>query len=165
MTIEFDLSDAKSYKEYFRSIAAKNKLLAAESASPFLYGDIEIGQSEAAIWKGRKLWAWPANQARGSGQNDNYFLSREGTIWIGGPCNSEKFEDEDEYYFATERIMKQVLSRIIMDFSESRLAPGFLTSAIQRSDMNISATKFIGCELTFTFADPDGFEYNEDEWH
>lgn len=162
MTIPFNLSDAASYKAYFLAIATSNKLL---GANQYLYGDIEIGQTDAADWHGKKLWAWPAQRARGAGQNDNYFLTRDGTIWIGGPCVSEKFSDEDDFYFACEAIMKQILSKLIKDFTDAGMSTNFRGYTLQRSDMQISATKFIGCELLFSFDDPDDFEFDENDWN
>jgi hypothetical protein len=162
MTIQFDLTDAKKYKAYFKLVTEKNKLL---GLNKFMYGEIEIGQQEAASWKGRRLWAWPATRSRGSSQTDNYYLNREGTIWIGGASPSEKNDDKDEWYFECERIAKQILSRMFSDFAEAKLATSFSSYTLTRQDMTIGATTFIGCELVFTFADPDGLEYNADDWN
>lgn len=161
MTIEFDLSDAESYKLYWETIATKNKLLGADK---YLYGDMEIGQHEAARWKGRKLWAWPATRLRGSLPPDNYFFNREGTVWIGGPSPA-KFEEQDTYYFECEKLAKQVLSKVLADYTDAKLAINFITVVLDRSDMIIGATKFIGCEIMFTFSDPNDLEYDENDWN
>ncbi len=52
--IQFDLTDSDSYYDYFLDICTRNKKL---GASQFLFGDIEVGQNDAAVWKGKKLWA------------------------------------------------------------------------------------------------------------
>lgn len=162
MTIVFNLSDAAKYKTYFQALATQNKLL---GATKYLYGDLEIGQSDAADWVGKKLWAWPATRARGSSEHDNNYFTREGTIWIGGPCTSELFAEEDTFYFECESLMKQIVSRILRDLTESVLSTRLSTYTMQRSDMTIGATKFIGCELLFSFDDPDDLEYDENDWN
>jgi len=159
MTILFDLSDAASYEAYFLAIANKRV-----GENQYLYGDIEIGIEDSADWKGKKLWAWPTVRARGAGENDNYYLTREGTIWLGGPCTSEKHADEHTWYFDCEAEMKKILSKLIFDFTESKLSTRVSGYTLQRSDMTIGSTKFIGCELIFTFDDPDNLEYDETDW-
>lgn len=157
--IAFNLTDAESYKAYFAAVAASNKLV-----DNYLHGQIEVAQEEASVWQGTYLWAWPAERANGSGQNDNYFFTREGTIWIGGPCASELHADQDTFYFNMEKIAKQVVSKLIRDFTQAGIVTNFLSYKLQRADMKLSATDMIGCELTFTFADPDDLEYNENDW-
>lgn len=159
--IVFDLTDYLSYKAYWQQIASTNKLIGNAN---YLFGEVEVGQNEASEWKGKKLWAWPSVRGRGSDPGDNLSLTREGSIWVGGPCDSDKFADEDTYYAACEAIMKQILSKLNKDQADQLLATQFNAYVMQRSDMDLSGTKFIGCELTFTYSDYDGFEYDPNDW-
>jgi hypothetical protein len=129
-----------------------------------LFGDIEIPQSEAQSWSGKKLWAWPSTRGRLEAF-DNYNLVREGTIWIGGPASSELHDSEDEFYSECERLIKQVVSRMIKDFEDAESAVLFSASTIQRADLDLSGTKFIGCEFIFNFHDPEGFDFHVDDWN
>ena len=156
----FDLSNFAQFKAYFTLLATQNK-----SVDGFLFGDVEVGQNEARDWTGKKLWAWPPNRGRMlDARSDNYLLNRDGSIWIGGHSGSDKFEDEDAFYNSCEVIMKQVVAKMIVDRMEAKLSTDFNGHTIQRADLQISATKFIGCEYVFTWHDPTGFEYNEDDW-
>ena len=158
----FDLTDYASYKAYFLKLATENKLL---GATQFLFGDVEVGQSEASEWKNKKLWAWPAESGRMEGEiSDNFHLNREGSLWLGGPA-PDKFADRDTYYNECEVIMKQLITRIIDDRQNDLLATEFINSQLKRQDMMLSATPYIGCEFTFTFRDFSGFIYDEDEWN
>jgi hypothetical protein len=158
--MEFNLSNFENYKTYFETVATESVHIAG-----FMFGDTEIGQKEAASWEGLKLWAWPANKGRITDQlSDNYILGREASLWIGGPCSSELHADEDAYYNNCEVIAKKVISRMIKDKYEGLLSISFSGVQIQRADMYPSSTKMIGCEIIFTIHDPDGFEYNEDDW-
>lgn len=159
--IDFNLTDYLAYKAYWQKIAKENKLIGETN---YLHGEVEVGQTEAGEWKGKKLWAWPSDRARGNDPGDNLLLMREGTIWIGGSSSSDKFADEDTYYASCETIMKQVLSKINKDVADQLLATQFNSHILERADMMLGSTKFIGCRLTFTFMDTDGFEYNEDDW-
>lgn len=163
MTIQFDLSDLATYKQYFKTIAESNNLLLQEGTDQYLYGDIEIGINEAASWKGKKLWAMPAHRARGAGENDNYYFRREGTIWVGGPA-PDKFEEQDTYYEACQTIIKQIISKMIADFTNSKLSFHLNTSTIERTLLTLSATHIVGCEFTFFFDDPDDIEFNQEQW-
>lgn len=155
------LTDFASYKEYWRTLCEENKQL---GPGQYLFGDVDVAQSDAAEWKGKKLWAWPSTRGRMQG-SDNHILDREGTIWIGGVSASEKFDDEDAYYAACEKLMKQILSRLIYDLENAFVATVFTSYQVQRADMKFSGTDFIGCELIFTFQDPDDFEYLPEEWN
>jgi hypothetical protein len=155
------LTDFASYKEYFRLICEGNKQL---GPGQYLFGDVEIAQSDAAQWQGKKLWAWPSQRGRMQGM-DNYILDREGTIWVGGAPASEKSDDVDAYYVECEKLMKQIISKMIRDLEEAEIAVVFTTFTVQRADMELSGTDFIGCEMIFTFQDPDDFEYLPDEWN
>lgn len=159
----FDLSDLSKYKAYFALIASQHKSLGADK---FIFGDVEVGQSEAAEWSGKKLWALPADKSRLQDQlSDNLILAREATIWVGGSSASEKFEDEDAFYVECETIIKQIISRMMVDKYEGKLSTPFANASIQRADMMISSTHFIGCEFVFTILDPTGFEYSEGDWN
>lgn len=155
-----DLTDFESYKAYFQQVCTENKLL---GANQFLFGDVEVGQSDAASWKGKKLWAWPSQRGRMSDQ-DNYLLTREASVWVGGPSGSERFDDEDAFYAASEKLMKQILSKLIKDIEEAIISTPFTSYTLQRADMDLGGTRMIGCELLLTWHDPEGFEYKEDEW-
>lgn len=158
----FDLTDCASYKAYFAKLAKESKLL---GESQYLFGDVEVGQSEASEWKGKKLWAWPSERARMQDQlSDNLYLTREGSIWIGGGA-PEKFADRDTYYQECEAIVKKLLSKINFDRSESLLSTNFSSYTMQRADMMLGGSPFIGCELILNWDDPDGFEYDEDDWN
>jgi hypothetical protein len=157
--MNFQLSDFKKYKEYFEKVATESK-----HVDGFLFGDVDIGQEEAGSWQGKKLWAWPADRSKLQDQHsDNFFLGREGSIWVGGPCNSELHSDQDEFYNQCEVIMKKVISRLIKDKIECSIDIN-LTGSVKRADTKLSSTAFIGCEYTFTITDPDGFAYSEDDW-
>lgn len=160
--MNFNLSDHTSYKAYFLAIATSNKQL---GANQFLFGDVQVGQSEAADWKGKKLWAWPSVRAPFGGEYDNLFLRREGSIWLGGPCDSEKFADEDAWYQACENVMKQVVSKIIYDRQQDVISTNFNSYTLQRSDMTLSGTNFIGCELLFNWDDPTDLDYDANDWN
>jgi hypothetical protein len=160
--IDFDLTDFLAYKAYWQKIAKEHKLIGEAN---YIHGELEVGQSEASDWKGKKLWAWPAARGRGNDPGDNLSLTREGSIWVGGVSDSEKYADEDTFYASCELIMKQILSKINKDQADQLLATQFNSHVVQRSDMDLSGTRFIGCELVFTYMDFDGFEYNEDHWN
>lgn len=158
--MNFDLSDFAKYKTYFAKVAEESK-----HVSGFIFGDQEVGQKETDSWKGLKLWAWPPDRSRMNDLlSDNFTLNRDASIWIGGPCASELHADEDTFYQNCEAVMKKVVSRMIKDKHEGILSVIFAGNTLQRADMRIGATKFIGCEYIFVITDPDGFEYNEDDW-
>jgi hypothetical protein len=158
--MNFTLTDIENYKTYFEALADSSVHL-----DGFLFGDVKVGQNDAHSWQGLKLWAWPADRSRLNDLRfDNYYLGREATIWIGGPCSSEKWEDEDTFYKNVENIMKKVVSKLIYDKQNADLAIDFNGGQINRADMKLSSTNLIGCEYIFTILDPDGFEYNEADW-
>src|SRR5690606_17413600 len=96
---------------------------------------------------------------------DNLHLYREGSVWFGGSPASEKFDDEDAFYAHCEAVMKQVITFMQKDYAEARLATDLAGATLQRSDMLLRGTKFIGCELLFSFIDNSSFEFNEDQWN
>ncbi len=158
--IQFDLTDPDSYQEYFLDICTRNKKL---GENQFLFGDIEVGQNEASVWKGKKMWVWPTMRGKLT-DFDNYFLKRDGSVWIGGAPKSKKFSDEQDCYNESEAIAKQVLSKMIKDKTQDKITTDFTSYILQRSDMMLGATKFIGCEIVFTWNDPGGLEYSDDDW-
>lgn len=155
----FDLNNFSSFDQYFASIAQKNKQL-----SGYIFGDVEVGQGESAEWKGKKLWAWPPTTGTLT-TDDNYFLKRRGTLWIGGAPASEKQQDQDLFYQQCEVIAKQIVSKMILDKVNAAISCDFSRFTFDRGDMFFGSTKFIGCELNIWFDDPDGFEYNENDWN
>lgn len=156
----FTLSDIANYKAYFAQLASQSVHI-----DGYIFGDVEVGQKEADSWTGLKLWAWPADRSRlNDTLSDNYILGREATIWIGGPCASDKYADEDTFYAEVEAIMKKVIGRLTVDQYQGNLGIQFNGNQINRADMSFSSTKLIGCEYIFTILDPDGFEYNEADW-
>jgi hypothetical protein len=156
--MDLQLNDYQAYKQYFSSIAASSKYI-----DGFLHGDVNLGQREAADWQGLKLWAWPADRSRSSDIPDNFILGREGSIWIGGPCASELHSDQEAFYQTCEVVMKKVVGKLIRDRVDGVIAVS-LDGHLERADIDISATKFIGCEFKFTITDPDGFEFDQSDW-
>jgi hypothetical protein len=155
------LSDFEKYKAYFQDLATKNK-----SVAGFLFGDIEIAQEEAGSWEGLKLWAWPATRGRiGDAGSDNFIFGREGSIMICGPCASELHAEEDSFYQLCESIMKQVVSKMIHDRRNNLISVTFHGNTFDRVETFAGSTKLIGCEYVFTIDDPDGFQFNENDWN
>jgi hypothetical protein len=162
MDLIFDLSDFENYKAYFQQLATEHLDIGANN---FLFGDVEVGQNEAREWQGKKLWAWPSQRGRMSDSNaDNYLLNREGSVWLGGPAQAETFADTDTYYNDCEKLAKQIVARIIKDKQDAKLSTSFSSITIQRADMKLGATDFVGCEILITWVDPTGFEYDETKW-
>lgn len=159
MDLIFSLSDFIKYKTYFNTLATQCK-----SIDGFLFGDIEIGQSDSGSWQGLKLWAWPADRSKLQASNDNYLANREGEIWIGGPCTGELHADKDLFYQQCERVMKTMISRLIKDISENVISIDMHGHSLERADMDLSGTEFVGCKLQFKIVDPEGFEFIEDDW-
>jgi hypothetical protein len=158
--MEFELNNFESFKSYFNTIAQQ-----ANFIDGFLFGDTEGGQEEAQSWTGLKLWVLPPVKSKLQDLGtDNHILGREGILWIGGPCSSEAHSDEDHYYHLCESAMKKVVSRLIQDTRESKISITVNGSMFQRADMNLSSTKFIGCEFIFTINDAEGFQFNQSDW-
>ena len=166
--MEFILSDFEKYKAYFQALAttmASKGSLGAPGGAPFLFGDIEIGQEEAASWQGMKLWAWPPTKGRlRDPGSDNFIFGREAEIWIGGPATSEEHAAEDAFYQNCETLVKKLVAKMVMDRRNCLIAVDFNNTTFERADVHVGSTRLIGCRYLFTIQDPDGFEYDEDDW-
>jgi len=157
-----NLSDYASYKQYFAKLAREHKELGEDN---YLFGDEAVGQSESADWVGKKLWAWPADQGKLQDQrSDSLLFVKEGSLWIGGNPSSGAYNDVDAYYASCERVGKQILSRMVRDKGDGLISCDFSSGSVRRSDMHLGSTLFVGCEVSFSFYDPTGFEYDLNQW-
>lgn len=159
--MEFQLSDFETYRDYFQDLATRSKDL----NGAFIHGDIELVQEEVGSWEGIKLWAWPAVKGRLRDANsDNYLLNREGMIWIGGPA-PEGHAQQDAYYYNCELIMKKIVAKMMQDKRDALIEVEFDNNAFDRAETYAGSTLLTGCQYTFTIIDPNGFEYNQDDWN
>lgn len=159
----FDLADYQSYQDYFSLLATQHKQI--DCPEPFLFGDTDVQSNEVKNWKGKKLWLWPYGVVRISDNtSDNYLRRKEGVLFVGGAVESKKFVNEHAHFKICEKIVADIISRMLFDRSENKLVTKLDGWSYQQSELITGSSKLIGCEFRFWFYEPGGFEYNVTQW-
>jgi hypothetical protein len=159
----FDLTDFQSYQDYFSAIATNHKQI-----NGFLFGDDDIANNAAKSWpsKTKKLWLepWPPVETIDN-QSDNKLLRKKGALWVGGSPPSQTFQAREDHYKACEIIVKDIISKLEKDNTEFNLLIEGASYKFGKATYEVSATKLLGCRLDFSFLDPSGFPYIEENWN
>lgn len=158
----YDLTDFQSYQDYFKAIAEAHINL---GAGTFLFGDDDVAVNEGKVWKGKKLWLEPYQPVTITDQrSDNYLQEKKGSLWVGGPTTSNKFQARFDMFKDCEIIVKDIIAKMLKDRSEELLITQLTSYKFGMGEFTFSASNMPGCRFDFMFVDPTGFEYDEDKW-
>lgn len=153
------LTDQTAYRTYFQGIAT-----AHVEIDGFLYGDMDVQHNEIRTWKGTKLWLEEPNRIKPIGPNiDNLLKEKRCSLWIGGVPPSAKYSDVHAYYLACEKIVEDIIARVLRDRQNQDLVTEVQSYEYGRADYNLS-TEMVGCRWDFSYMDPTGYAYNTLKW-
>ena len=153
------LTDNDAYENYFRALATQHKEI-----DGFLYGDEDVQLNATRAWKGIKLWLEEPNRARPVGPNtDNLLKDKRCSLWVGGSPPSSKYADVQAYYNKCEKIVEDIIARVLRDRQNQDLVSEITSYEYGMARYTLS-TELVGCRWDFSYLDPTGYPYKEENW-
>jgi hypothetical protein len=167
MTV-INLTDLASFKAYFQNIAAQHQEILGFKWG----GKIVLKTATKSNLVNKFLFAQPYDSARYAGADvDNLKKVKTARIGFFQTSASEKFDDEQAAYEFCEKIIEDVVSRILNDKAGQLVGEDWqmIIANIQSMKaepvkLTLGSTKFIGCDLVVDILDNANLEFDASIW-
>ncbi|HTF21007.1 MAG TPA: hypothetical protein VK658_23190 [Chryseolinea sp.] len=167
MATTIRLTNLAAYRDYFSAIATSHVDIAG-----FKWGEKEVVMNDNRHATPNFLWAMPYDRVRYTDRSsDNVHKIKTARVAYMCVAASDKFEDEDAAFEASELIIEEILAKILVDKRGAEVAgdwqmiitdiASWSTGPIEKA---IGSTKYIGWELSINFQDPTSLLYNASKW-
>jgi hypothetical protein len=155
-----DLTDQDSYKAYMQAIQTSHVDL-----HWFKFGD------ELAVREGKKagmnkigIWADEHEPVRiRDDKSDNFLGIHKAPCMIMLP-KKEKIENHQADYNACEIIAKDIISKLLKDYTDGIVATEVSEYQFGKAEINFDGNDYIGCRLDIQWLAPVDVTYKAEKW-